>query len=104
MSTVTDPPALDQRVTTTTKSNSSVDWRRLGIPEAVSLLVIVTTAIFWLASPEMRRPLELDELSTVERYTWAGVEPNGELRKIHRVADFHQLPTPGWRHVAIGVY
>lgn len=78
--------------------------RRLRLSDVISATIIAATAIGLAASAEMRRPLTLDEFSTIERYTWAGVQPTGELRELRRIADFHQLEAPGLRHLAIGVY
>jgi hypothetical protein len=78
---------------------------RLAIRSVLPVIVLLSV-LAWdrLRGPEMRRPLVYDELFTIEHYTWAGVKPSGEGRRIDRVQDFHDLPRPVPRQLAIGIY
>jgi hypothetical protein len=57
-----------------------------------------------LQSPDLRRPFEVDELLTIRYYTWAGVGPSGELRRLEHIFDFYSLPTPTAGQLAMGLH
>lgn len=73
----------------------------------IGLAVVVLLAMLgwqrWYG-PGLRRPLLHDEFLTLEYYTWAGLEPAGDGRRLRRLDDFHALPAPGALHLAMGVY
>ena len=52
----------------------------------------------------MRRPLQCDELITLEYYTWAGLAPSGEPHRLRRVDDYRTLPRVGPRQLGMGIY
>jgi hypothetical protein len=74
----------------------------LGHLSVIALLLLLG----WLrlTSPNMPRPLEVDELLTLKYYTWMGIQPSGEMQELKHADDLHALGPPGAWHLAMGGY
>ena len=72
-----------------------------------SLIVAGTLAglvtLRW-SHPDANRPLEYDEWVSLEYYTWAGLQPDGQMRPIRRAEDLAELDDPTPLQLAAGLY
>jgi hypothetical protein len=57
-----------------------------------------------LRGPALTRPFEVDELLTVQYFTWVGVQPSGEHRPLHHIDDYYALGPPGAGQLGMGLY
>src|SRR5262249_28090174 len=77
--------------------------RTIASYAAVAALLLVLAGLR-LQNPELHRPFEMDELLTVQYYTWVGVYPSGEYRPLNHVEDFYALGPPTASQLAMGLY
>lgn len=75
-----------------------------GIAVLLTVMVIGFAVQSRLRSDNIRRIFHFDELITLRYYTWAGVQPDGEIRRLRREADIEKLSRPGAREFLIGTY
>ncbi len=54
--------------------------------------------------PSFRRGLDIDELITLQNYTWAGVNGDGSRHRLERLGDVERLGTPSAMRLLIGTY
>jgi hypothetical protein len=71
---------------------------------AAVVVLLVVFAWLWLRSPDMRRPFELDEMITVQYYTWTGIDADGEARTFRHIDEYYETPRPGPFHLLMGTY
>jgi len=71
----------------------------------VFLLVVIAVFCFLrLSHSDLNRPMEWDELITLQYFTWCGVQSDGEPQWLDRIEDFHGLEKPSLRQLGIGIY
>src|SRR5437870_1780048 len=63
-------------------------------------------ALGWLRwrGPDIRRPLQYDELLTIEYYTWVGLAPSGERAPLRRAVDLQARFRPTLAQLGMGLY
>lgn len=71
---------------------------------AVSLIIVTISATLRIIHPTFQRPVQLDELITLQNYTWAGVYADGSRREIRQLSELSNLETPSLRRLIIGLY
>jgi hypothetical protein len=80
-------------------------WKKLSALRHVGVVaVLLALGGYRLQSPDLGRPFEVDELLTVQYYTWVGVQPSGEARSLNHVEDYYALGPPGAKELGMGLY
>ena len=74
------------------------------VSTALAAVLVLALAFARWNGTEMRRPLQCDELITLEYYTWAGLSPSGEPHRLRRVDDYRTLPPVEPRQLGMGIY
>lgn len=70
----------------------------------LALVILCVFLVTTLTRPDLQRPFEWDELSTLRYFTWAGVQGDGEPRDLSRLEDIRALERPALREMLIGLY
>lgn len=71
---------------------------------AAVVVLLVVFAGLRLASPDMKRPFDMDEVITVQYYTWTGIDADGEGRTFRHIDDYYTTPAPSLFHLLMGTY
>lgn len=81
-------------------------YRRAFVIVSATLAGIIVLGLAFTRwnGPEIRRPLQCDELTTLEYYTWAGLASSGEPHRLRRVDDYLTLPPVKGRQLGMGIY
>src|SRR4029077_18343529 len=82
-------PARKARRAMGSKSGAALTARRISI--AIVVLVVAGTAVFRIARPEFRPPVQRYELLNLRHYTWAGLNADGSFRSVANLDEFNHL-------------
>ncbi len=70
----------------------------------VASAILIGTGWKLYRGENFRRPLEGDEAISLEYYTWAGVEPDGQPHRLRRMTDYYGRSKPNLELGVLGLY